>query len=242
MSLPMIAMRGAAILGRGSKAGLASFSGLAASRSSASTVEGATRASIFAASTGPTITSLRNQSTIPKRRRRRIYEPARPLPTAEEAVNNILYNTPESPATPSQRAILNCLVTNEPGVLSRVSGILAARGFNIDSLVVAKTEVPDLSRMTIVLQGPDAQIEQARRQLEDLVPVWAVLDFTKSGVIEREMLMVKVSTVPGNLPEELSEEEEMVAGEHGTLNTEVGTPSVSEVQGSRRACEPRTLT
>lgn len=58
---------------------------------------------------------------------------------------------------------------NEPGVLSRVSGILAARGFNIDSLVVAKTEVHDLSRMTIIFRGKSAQIEQARRQLEDLV-------------------------------------------------------------------------
>ena len=58
---------------------------------------------------------------------------------------------------------------NEPGVLSRVSGILAARGFNIDSLVVCATEIEDLSRMCIVLRGQDGVIEQARRQLEDLV-------------------------------------------------------------------------
>lgn len=58
---------------------------------------------------------------------------------------------------------------NEPGVLSRVSGILAARGFNIDSLVVCSTEVRDLSRMCIVLSGQDGVVEQARRQLEDLV-------------------------------------------------------------------------
>lgn len=75
---------------------------------------------------------------------------------------------------------MNCLVQNEVGVLSRVSGILAARGFNIDSLVVCKTEVEDLSRMTIVLNGQDGIVEQARRQLEDLVPVWAVLDYTDS--------------------------------------------------------------
>ena len=54
-------------------------------------------------------------------------------------------------------------------MLSRVSGILAGRGFNIDSLVVAKTEVADLSRMTIVLRGESEVVEQARRQLEDLV-------------------------------------------------------------------------
>lgn len=57
-------------------------------------------------------------------------------------------------------------------MLSRISGILAGRGFNIDSLVVASTEVNDLSRMTIVLRGHDDVIEQARRQLEDLVNLY----------------------------------------------------------------------
>ena len=94
-------------------------------------------------------------------------------PSAEEAVSNILYNTPPiGLARTKQRHIFNCLVQNEPGVLSRVSGILAGRGFNIDSLVVAKTEVADLSRMTIVLRGESNTIEQARRQLEDLVSLY----------------------------------------------------------------------
>ncbi|KAG0050404.1 hypothetical protein BGZ83_004828 [Gryganskiella cystojenkinii] len=115
-------------------------------------------------------------------------------PSAEEAVSNILYNTPPiGRGQAKQRHIFNCLVQNEPGVLSRVSGILAGRGFNIDSLVVAKTEVADLSRMTIVLRGESSTIEQARRQLEDLVPVWAVLDYTGFKVIERELLLIKVS-------------------------------------------------
>lgn len=69
----------------------------------------------------------------------------------------------------SFRHILNCLVQNEPGVLSRVSSILAGRGFNIDSLVVCRTEIRDLSRMSIVISGQDSVVEQARRQLEDLV-------------------------------------------------------------------------
>lgn len=90
-------------------------------------------------------------------------------PTVEDAVTNILYNTPTPTDGPPKRHILNCLVQNEPGVLSRLSGILAARGFNIESLVVANTEVPDLSRMTVVFNGRDIQIEQARRQLEDMV-------------------------------------------------------------------------
>ena len=108
-------------------------------------------------------------------------------------MTNILYNTPEPPHTPPKRHVLNCLVQNEPGVLSRVSGILAARGFNIDSLVVCNTEVGDLSRMNIVLRGQDGVVEQARRQLEDLVPVWVVLDYSKSQIVERELLLAKVS-------------------------------------------------
>ncbi|PAV18906.1 acetolactate synthase [Pyrrhoderma noxium] len=113
--------------------------------------------------------------------------------TAEEAVTNILYNTPPPSLQPFKKHVLNCLVQNEPGVLSRVSGILAARGFNIDSLVVCSTEVRDLSRMCIVLNGQDGVVEQARRQLEDLVPVWAVLDYTNTRCISRELLLVKVS-------------------------------------------------
>ncbi|CAG8445455.1 7546_t:CDS:2 [Diversispora eburnea] len=113
-----------------------------------------------------------------------------PIQTVEEAVTNILYNTPSPSPVPPKRHILNCLVQNEPGVLSRVSGILAARGFNIDSLVVASTEVNDLSRMTIVLRGHDDVIEQARRQLEDLVPVWAVLDYTQTSIIEQDSTII----------------------------------------------------
>lgn len=95
--------------------------------------------------------------------------PSFPGPSVEEAVSNIIYNTPPPTRAPETRHILNCLVQNEPGVLSRVSGIIAARGFNIESLVVANTEVPDLSRMTVVFNGRNVHIEQARRQLEDLV-------------------------------------------------------------------------
>ncbi|GAA5964945.1 hypothetical protein JCM8115_007090 [Rhodotorula mucilaginosa] len=113
--------------------------------------------------------------------------------SAEQAVHSIIYNTPPPSTEAFTRHTLNCLVQNEPGVLSRVSGILAARGFNIDSLVVCATEVEDLSRMCIVLRGQDGVIEQARRQLEDLVPVWAVLDYTRTRTIERELLLAKIS-------------------------------------------------
>lgn len=124
---------------------------------------------------------------------------------AAAAVSSILYETPVADTAPPKKHILNCLVQNEPGVLSRVSGILAARGFNIDSLVVCNTEVEDLSRMTIVLQGQDGVVEQARRQLEDLVPVWAVLDYTSAALVQRELLLAKVSILGPEVYEELME-------------------------------------
>ncbi|VBB77286.1 Putative mitochondrial acetolactate synthase small subunit precursor [Podospora comata] len=123
--------------------------------------------------------------------------------SAQAAVSNILYETPTPSVAPPKRHVLNCLVQNEPGVLSRVSGILAARGFNIDSLVVCNTEVEDLSRMTIVLTGQDGVVEQARRQLEDLVPVWAVLDYTNSALVQRELLLAKINILGPEYFEEL---------------------------------------
>jgi len=145
-----------------------------------------------------------------------------PLPTSDAppswsapaAVSSILYETPLPSQIPARRHILNCLVQNEPGVLSRVSGILAARGFNIDSLVVCNTEVPDLSRMTIVLSGLEGVVEQARRQLEDLVPVWAVLDYTAAPLVQRELLLAKVSILgPEYFEELLMHHREMTAEE-----------------------------
>ncbi|KAK0639275.1 acetolactate synthase [Cercophora newfieldiana] len=146
-----------------------------------------------------------------------------PLPTsdappawsAQAAVSNILYETPSPSIAPPKRHVLNCLVQNEPGVLSRVSGILAARGFNIDSLVVCSTEVEDLSRMTIVLTGQDGVVEQARRQLEDLVPVWAVLDYTNSALVQRELILAKVNILGPEYFQEL-------LAHHGEITAENG--------------------
>lgn len=133
---------------------------------------------------------------------------------------------------PPKRHVLNCLVQNEPGVLSRVSGILAARGFNIDSLVVCGTEVEDLSRMTIVLTGQDGVVEQARRQLEDLVPVWAVLDYTNAALVQRELLLAKINILgPEYFEELLAHHREITAID---AKTEVGhhetpEPTLDEV-------------
>lgn len=135
--------------------------------------------------------------------------------SASTAVSSILYEMPPANLAPETSHVLNCLVQNEPGVLSRVAGILAARGFNIDSLVVCNTEVEDLSRMTIVLKGQDGVIEQARRQLEDLVPVWAVLDYTYSSTIQRELLLAKISLLGPEYFEEL-----LAHHEHGVADVE----------------------
>jgi acetolactate synthase-1/3 small subunit len=155
-----------------------------------------------------------------------------PLPTsdsppawsAQAAVSNILYETPTPSMAPPKRHILNCLVQNEPGVLSRVSGILAARGFNIDSLVVCSTEVEDLSRMTIVLTGQDGVVEQARRQVEDLVPVWAVLDYTNSALVQRELLLAKINILgPEYFEELLAHHREIVADSAENVETNAET-------------------
>ena len=117
--------------------------------------------------------------------------------TVESAVNDIVYGFPQQDAgKDAKRHILSVLVDNEPGVLSKVSGLLSARGFNIESLSVCSTDVSDLSRMTIVLQCPDRQMAQVRHQLEDVVSVWAVLDIAPQNAVEREMLMCKIDLVP----------------------------------------------
>ena len=77
--------------------------------------------------------------------------------------------------------------------MSRIASSTLSSHSITDSLVVCATEIRDLSRMCIVLKGQDGVVEQARRQLEDLVPVWAVLDYTQTPKIERELLLAKVS-------------------------------------------------
>lgn len=161
----------------------------------------------------------------------------RPAWSAQAAVSSILYETPLPSQAPPKRHILNCLVQNEPGVLSRVSGILAARGFNIDSLVVCNTEVDDLSRMTIVLQGQDGVVEQARRQLEDLVPVWAVLDYTQSPLVQRELLLAKVSILGPEYFEELLAHHRDMAHMPGTEGLEELSEEEREAMATAAARE-----
>jgi len=90
------------------------------------------------------------------------------------------------------RHIISILLENEAGALSRVAGLFSARGYNIESLTVAPTEDPTLSRMTIVTFGSDAIIEQITKQLNKLVDVVKLQDLTEGAHIERELMLVKV--------------------------------------------------
>ncbi len=90
------------------------------------------------------------------------------------------------------RHIISILIENEAGALSRVAGLFSARGYNIESLTVATTEDPSLSRITLVTRGSEEIIEQIMKQLNKLVDVVKVLDLTEGPHIEREMLMIKV--------------------------------------------------
>jgi acetolactate synthase-1/3 small subunit len=90
------------------------------------------------------------------------------------------------------RHIISLLLENEAGALSRVSGLFSARGYNIESLTVAPTEDPTLSRMTVVTSGSDDVIEQITKQLNKLVDVVKVVDLSDGEHIEREMMLVKV--------------------------------------------------
>jgi acetolactate synthase-1/3 small subunit len=91
------------------------------------------------------------------------------------------------------RHVISALVINEPGVLAGVAGMFSARGFNIDSLVVGRTEDPNLSRMTIVVNADDVTLDQVRKQLAKLVATVEVRDFAGSAYIERDLALVTVS-------------------------------------------------
>src|SRR5271170_1862668 len=96
------------------------------------------------------------------------------------------------------RHVITAWVINEPGVLSLVAGMFAARGFNIDSLVVGRTDDPNLSRMTIVVDADDNTLEQVRKQLAKLVPVTKVRDFCGTRYIERDLCLVSVAATAAN--------------------------------------------
>ena len=131
------------------------------------------------------------------------------------------------------RHILSALVMNQPGVLAQVSGMLASRAYNIDSLAVGATENPEFSRMTFVVNGDDRTLTQVRKQLEKIVTIVHVSDFSKQTVVERDLMLIKVSTA-GDKRSEVKE----LADIFRARIVDVGTDHVMiEISGQERKIE-----
>ena len=96
---------------------------------------------------------------------------------------------------------LSALVQNQPGVLAHVAGMFAARGFNIDSLAVGRTDTEELSRITIVVIGDDDLMEQVRKQLGKLIAVVKIYDWTGQYLAQRDMMLIKVAAPPERRPQ-----------------------------------------
>jgi acetolactate synthase-1/3 small subunit len=93
--------------------------------------------------------------------------------------------------------VISVLVENKVGVLSRITGLFSGRGFNIESLAVGETESKAISRMTIVVSGDESILEQVRKQLGKVIDTIKVIDFADTNYVERNLMLIKVSAVPG---------------------------------------------
>src|SRR5207244_12708564 len=123
------------------------------------------------------------------------------------------------------RHVLSALVQNQPGVLAHVSGMLASRGFNIDSLAVGETEQPQLSRMTFVVHGDDNVLDQVRKQLDKIVSIVRVDDISSENSVKRDLMLIKV-TSPAEQRTEIALLEVMIRCRvvdcnHNTLKLEI---------------------
>jgi acetolactate synthase-1/3 small subunit len=94
------------------------------------------------------------------------------------------------------RHVISTIVENKPGVLAHIAGLFAGRGFNIDSLAVGETDDPARSRMTVVVRGDDAVLEQVRKQLGKIIDVIKITDYSDTKIVERDLMLVKVSAKP----------------------------------------------
>lgn len=131
------------------------------------------------------------------------------------------------------RHVLSALVQNQPGVLAHISGMLASRGFNIDSLAVGETEVPEMSRMTFVVHGDDAELEQVRKQLDKVITVVRVDDISTQDFVERDLMLVSVSATAAQRTE-ISLLVEMFRARV----VDIGPTSLMlEISGTERKCE-----
>ncbi len=138
-----------------------------------------------------------------------------------------------SPET-AMRHVLSAVVQNVPGVLAHISGMLASRGYNIDSLAVGETEEPGLSRMTFVIMGDDSVLEQVRKQLEKIVTVVKVADISSQDYVERDLMLIKVKSQTGA---ERSEIKELADVFRGRIVDVAADEVVVEISGPERKIE-----
>lgn len=131
------------------------------------------------------------------------------------------------------RHVISALVLNEPGVLAGVANMFSARGFNIDSLVVGRTEDPNLSRMTIVVSGDQNTLDQVRKQLAKLVPVVSVRDFHDTAFIQRDLALISV----GVSPDKRGEVIEIVNLFRGKVVDVAATSLIVELSGTEEKIE-----
>ncbi len=132
------------------------------------------------------------------------------------------------------RHVLSAVVQNVPGVLAHISGMLASRGYNIDSLAVGETENADLSRMTFVVVGDDNVFEQIRKQLEKIVTVVKVDDISSQDFVERDLMLIKVRAPAGAAR---SEVRELAAVFRGRILDVAPEELMIEISGQERKVE-----
>lgn len=132
------------------------------------------------------------------------------------------------------RHVLSAVVQNVPGVLAHISGMLASRGYNIDSLAVGETENPGLSRMTFVVVGNERVLEQIRKQLEKIVTVVKVVDISAQDHVERDLMLIKLKASPSGKRSEIRELVDIFRGRV----VDVGADEVMiEISGQERKIE-----
>lgn len=132
------------------------------------------------------------------------------------------------------RHVISALVQNVPGVLAHISGMLASRGYNIDSLAVGETEDANLSRMIFVVVGDDNTLAQVRKQLEKIVTVVRVDDISAQDYVERDLMLIRVSAAPGDQRSQVRELTDIFRGRIVDVgNDEV----VIEIAGQERKIE-----
>jgi acetolactate synthase I/III small subunit len=156
-----------------------------------------------------------------------------PAPTAAAAAPaDPAHAAPPPRALPgggeTRRHTLIAIVLDKPGVLNRVSSLMRARNFNIDSLAVSRTDQPDVSRMTITLHGDDVAVEQAAKQLYRLIDVLKVQEVTSEPVVAQELALVKIRATDGNRAEILT----LVELAKGRVVDLSGESVIVEVTGS----------